>query len=901
MSMAQGVNGMGMVASAAHLEVDDRQRNQQTMKLSLYPTRPNAYPNSNSHPHPNPNHNHNPNSQPRPRTANSNTRPPPSPTASFRGQRLPLPQQPSRQHSQSLQTGSQESLYPLTNYPGIQPPRPATATPYEQEHGHSAPTSRRPSTSQSYYQSNHELQPRSVTPSPQSHHPPPVNYPRPGSQERLHKRPSEASRLRALNNGYRSHSSEGRRTPDTMVVENFSRPRQPSVRSRNESPRPMLQASSTFPVREHAQENDQNHLYSSSLRDRGLSSSSAQSVASNLPAFQLRPSASIPDYQTPDSVYSRQRNLNNNSSYRPGRVVSRADSNYSAHRRDPMVHSRTDDSEEVRASFRSALTTNSSYMASGTERSSIMTKSSSTSIFERPEGREEGMSVDDAIGMYEGGFQDSGTDDAVSRRGTSRDSEGNRTRMLEEAMNDQLALPTQPLVRDSMAMFRASTIDDAGSSIPEEKVGKPADTLEVKVPEQSSQPVSRPTTRAAPTTWDDTRDRYGFRKNTQHVPVAQFEAWNGPYTEHLVRRRKKWVALMKDSGLPSENPQVFPPKFDKVKRFVRKGIPPDWRGAAWFFYAGGPAMLQKHQGVYDDLMQKAANGGVSETDDEIIERDLNRTFPDNIRFKPDPLPGEDTLAPAVSETPILQSLRRVLQAFAIYNPKIGYCQSLNFLAGLLLLFMEEEKSFWMLNIITRVYLPGTHELNLEGANVDLGVLMISVKDMMPAIWAKIGGELDGTAGDGRVSMRLPPITLCTTAWFMSCFIGTLPIETTLRVWDSFFYEGSKTLFRIALTIFKVGEQEIRAVSDPMEIFQVVQTIPRKLVDANALLTACFKRRNGFGHLSQETIEKGRALRRQGYADERAKAAGLVAGDGSLGRKKTLLGRKKGRSEATTDS
>ena len=199
-------------------------------------------------------------------------------------------------------------------------------------------------------------------------------------------------------------------------------------------------------------------------------------------------------------------------------------------------------------------------------------------------------------------------------------------------------------------------------------------------------------------------------------------------------------------------------------------------------------------------------------------------------------------------------------------------------------------------------LPGTHELNLEGANVDLGVLMTSIKDMMPHIWAKIGGELDGSSLP-HSTLRLPPITLCTTAWFMSCFIGTLPIESTLRVWDSFFCEGSKTLFRIALTVFKLGEAEIKAVSDPMEIFQVVQTIPRKLIDCNALMEACYKRRNGFGHLSQETIEKGRAERRKGYADERERekererAATGISGDGaavarSATRKGTMFGRKK---------
>lgn len=512
-----------------------------------------------------------------------------------------------------------------------------------------------------------------------------------------------------------------------------------------------------------------------------------------------------------------------------------------------------------------------------------MTKSSSaTSIF----GRDEGMSVDDAIGMYEGGFQDSGAEESYVPRPSS---EQGRASRLEEAMNDSLMVPSGPIIRDSTAIFRSGMLDTPTSGESSGQEGK----MDIQESYFDGRVTNRPATRAG---HDETRDRYGFRKGTQHVPLDKYEAWNGPYTEYLARRRKKWVALLKDNGMMTDNPQRFPPQSQKVKRFVRKGIPPDWRGAAWFYYAGGPAMVSKHYGVYADLLKKAAAGGVSETDDEIIERDLNRTFPDNIKFKPDPLPGHEPHANPESETPILQSLRHVLQAFAIYNPKIGYCQSLNFLAGLLLLFMEEEKAFWMLNIITRVYLPGTHDATLEGSTVDLGVLMTSIKDSMPQIWSKIGGELDGSAGDGKVSMRLPPITLCMTAWFMSCFIGTLPIETTLRVWDSFFYEGSKTLFRIALTVFRLGEQEIKAVSDPMEIFQVVQTIPRRLVDANQVMEAFFRKRNGFGHLTQEKIEKGRAQRRKGYAEERERAAkaGVVAASG-VQRKGTVFGRKKGRS------
>ncbi|KAH8168779.1 rab-GTPase-TBC domain-containing protein [Sarocladium implicatum] len=433
------------------------------------------------------------------------------------------------------------------------------------------------------------------------------------------------------------------------------------------------------------------------------------------------------------------------------------------------------------------------------------------------------------------------------------------------------------------------------------------------------------------------RDRYGFKKANQHITRQQYDAWDKGYSEYLGRRKKKWVAFLKENSLMTDRPNRFPDNLKnnaKTKRFIRKGIPPEWRGAAWFYYAGGPAILRAHGGLYEKLLRKTCKL----VDQEAIERDLHRTFPDNIKFKPSegqsgdsstdseadsfdsatPSPGQ-----VEGEPPIISSLRRVLRAFSIYNPRIGYCQSLNFLAGLLLLFVEtEEQCFWLLNVITHIYLPGTHEISLEGSKVDLSVLMAEIQDTMPAVWDKIGGDLEAQPSsrpatskslrrparmrrkDNAAALsteRLPPITLCMTAWFMSCFIGTLPIETTLRVWDIFFYEGSKTLFRVALSIFKVGESEIRAVKDPMEMFGVVQSMPRRMIDANALMEACFKRRNGFGHLTQNTIDERRQERRdtarherneQDNAPKEATSGNVTEMEPEVRRKGTLFGRKK---------
>ena len=557
----------------------------------------------------------------------------------------------------------------------------------------------------------------------------------------------------------------------------------------------------------------------------------------------------------------------------------------------------------VRTSYKSATTARSS----STERSSVLTRDTSVTdcvtlspvYYDQPDG---GMSVDDAIGMYERGFDDDYDDDydddvnddndiidtepvaALQHRRSAWDSN------LRNDMNIR-ATEAPPIIKAA----HPPTPEKALPPHPEA-----ANRMESPNESQQQQQQQQQQPRLFPSLAPPTpsmalceRDRYGFRIVSQYVTLAQHRSWDASYSEYVERRRKKWVVLLREQGLPTHQPERFPERSQKVKRFVRKGIPPEWRGAAWFWYAGGHEELNRHLGLYQRLVDEAEKGRLSRNDRELIERDLHRTFPDNVKFKPNPTvlcdpadlaggwapPGGNC---ADVETPIIRSLRRVLQAFSIHRPKIGYCQSLNFLAGLLLLFMDEEKTFWMLNIITRLYLPGTHGLNLEGANVDLTVLTASLRESMPSIWAKLAGDMDGFydgGGGGETTLtgtRLPPVFLCATAWFMSCFIGTLPIETTLRVWDAFFYEGSRTLFRIALAIFKVGEQEIKAVSDPMEIFQVVQTIPKRLLDASALMDACYKRRNGFGHITQDTIDDRRRRWRAVYAREHATAAAAAS-------------------------
>ena len=567
--------------------------------------------------------------------------------------------------------------------------------------------------------------------------------------------------------------------------------------------------------------------------------------------------------------------------------------------------------EEARASYRSAMTSNSSNLPTSsinTEHSSLTGNSSQSEFVkvypnwpeteeEEKEAEEGGMSVEDAIGMYADGFE--------SMR-PSMDTEGKSSFQVDTSRpsSQPSAAPSPQRLKRPTHMHRrsqsASLLEQWSqpSSREPSKPSSPADHKRTFTRILSAPVTTRPTS-AQLANSEVPRDRYGFKKSSHYISTAQYDAWNSTYTHHLDRRRKKWHALMQSYGLSTTEPYRFPPKSDKVKRYVRKGIPAELRGAAWFWYAGGPSKLAKEPGLYFQTLKKVQSGELREGDREHIERDLNRTFPDNVRFKPDPSMMVDAQAGAGGggdvekepgtgkkrghkrnitdpETPIVQSLRRVLQAFAVHNPSVGYCQSLNFIAGLLLLFLDEdeEKSFILLNIVTNTHLPGTHGVALEGANIDIAVLMLCIKDTMPAVWAKIddkGGTVLG--GPAAQSLRLPTVSLATTAWFMSLFVGTLPIESVLRVWDCLFFEGSKTLFRIALAIFKYAEPSILALQDPMETFQLVQSVPRGMLDVNGLMEVCFRRRGGFGHVSQEVIEKRREERREQVRDGVATLSG----------------------------
>nr|VZI45980.1 unnamed protein product [Spirometra erinaceieuropaei] len=154
----------------------------------------------------------------------------------------------------------------------------------------------------------------------------------------------------------------------------------------------------------------------------------------------------------------------------------------------------------------------------------------------------------------------------------------------------------------------------------------------------------------------------------------------------------------------------------QLETLVMRGLPHSRRGELWMLFSGAEDEMKANVGYYQKLVQQTSgrsNSIVSE-----IERDLHRSLPEH---------------PAYHTLEGLSSLRRVLTAYAYRNPNVGYCQAMNMVAGVLLLYCNEEEAFWLLTAVCERFLPDYYDSYVLGVRVDQSVLCNLVAQYLPSI------------------------------------------------------------------------------------------------------------------------------------------------------------------------
>jgi len=186
--------------------------------------------------------------------------------------------------------------------------------------------------------------------------------------------------------------------------------------------------------------------------------------------------------------------------------------------------------------------------------------------------------------------------------------------------------------------------------------------------------------------------------------------------------------------------------------------------------------------------------------ESIIEKDINRSIPN------------DEFGKRLLENSSLLSLFNVLKAYANWDPGLGYCQGMNFLVGLLLIYMNQEHAFWMLMVIMQHYkMVGLFQ---RGPMLPyfLNCFDIETKRLFPELHAHFKRQNINAV-------------MYVTEWFTTMYVYALPIESTARVWDLFFYgDGPAVLFRAGLALIKIHEEALLKL--PME--EILMILKKKV-------------------------------------------------------------------------
>ncbi|KAL9183787.1 hypothetical protein ACHAXT_004643 [Thalassiosira profunda] len=242
---------------------------------------------------------------------------------------------------------------------------------------------------------------------------------------------------------------------------------------------------------------------------------------------------------------------------------------------------------------------------------------------------------------------------------------------------------------------------------------------------------------------------------------------------------------------------------DKAKALVRTGLPDSLRRHAWIVFTGVDRVVQEREGEYQSIVEEATrlmNRPRQRQMKGVIERDLMRTYPRHVLFRNtndedgrDTLPQEDELVPGG-----VASLRRLLYAYAIRDSEVGYCQGMNFCAGMMLTFMPEVEAFWLLVAImdkTPWEMRNMFSEGMSGVHEALHVTERLMRKFLPKLYRHLANEhID--------------VSMFATQWFVTVYASTFRFDLVACVWDSFLVEGWKVVYRAMLALLQHAQKDL---------------------------------------------------------------------------------------------
>lgn len=223
------------------------------------------------------------------------------------------------------------------------------------------------------------------------------------------------------------------------------------------------------------------------------------------------------------------------------------------------------------------------------------------------------------------------------------------------------------------------------------------------------------------------------------------------------------------------------------------------RGEVWKRLCGVAALIKKQPKTYSILTKTTTSPDVSQQ----IDLDVKRSHIEHELFAKPYSAGQI-------------SMFNMMRAYSLYDPVIGYTQSMSDIAGFLLMYLQEEDAFWVFVqlmfdprwAMQQYFTDGFPKLS-EACFIQAKLL----KKYLPDVY------------DHMVQVDFIPETIQPHAmeWFMAMFIRILPYELTFRIFDVIMSHGYDVVYNVSLGMYKILRQELLKVSSYPYMMQTLKS------------------------------------------------------------------------------
>lgn len=230
------------------------------------------------------------------------------------------------------------------------------------------------------------------------------------------------------------------------------------------------------------------------------------------------------------------------------------------------------------------------------------------------------------------------------------------------------------------------------------------------------------------------------------------------------------------------------------------------RGRQWLNLSGAKAWGESQRlsiNSYDDV-------NLSQIDKEMIDKDVETGRSDPVTFNWE---IKETLTRLFKES-FKFDIKRVLKAYCIRNPKVGYCQGMNSVTVWLLLFTDPNSAFIMLCyliekwLLPDFYIGSSRGNSLNGFYIESTVIASIIEHIIP-------------------SMQHNSLTTNEFSDFFSLqhliqiFVNTVDMQTTVFLWDKLSEHGPIALIRGVVSLVVISEKAVKNETHPIQILKML--------------------------------------------------------------------------------